>query len=998
MKKLASIVLCLGSAAMACTGKDPNPFVLGGKRMVEARLDAVDYAKCCAKPAIRTSCDEAVRNREEALALLVVARGDCLDKAVRAIATHSPGDLAAAYLIRAEREDDPVYLLRALETARGFNRALAQERLGLRKQAIASWDSVVREGSQWAAEARKRRDALTKPQPQFPREDLNRALEARDEAKVRKIARAFPVDAARYFESTLSDLEAACLLADALAAKGELYPQTVMDAMLRTKDRHALDEGIRAFVDSGRKDLEKLERAAALLERAENPLLLAVQYWIAAARFNRDDVLPLLDQTAARLRSDYRELTSRIHTLRATALEFRDAYLQAHVAYEIAYRAAASDPTIVAAVLARRSENYTTIGNPRHALRDSVAALRRIDHVADPNARHHAYASAAAAAEALGYPGIALQYRTAAVEESRRMVLAAPGTRADVPKKHLAISLRARAEIYLALRNDTAARADLTEAVTLAEAAANTGIRDLLMMRLHQVRGEALLKTDPAMAEAELTKAIKLADEQHSTYQAVLHFSRAAASRSEADVATALAILREEARRLVKRESRGQYEQLWSGYFGRFQDMHHQMIESRLAAGDVEGALLYLEQARAFEPMQLLLQSHTVPPGFRALETREDLGRHLAGIRNDTVILQYLVLKERTYTWVLTTGRAAVFRQSVGREKIQRWVDEVATAVRSGQSFEGPMRAAYAELFEEPLARVASRDRLVIIPDGPMHGLPFAALQPAKDRYLVERASIATAPSASIHFYTVARDRQLARDRDPSVLLAGDPVPHPQSNLRALEHARAEVQELARDYYGDALVLIGADATVPRFLDAAKRSTIVHFAGHGVASPQQPWNSRLMLTPSGTDSGELTAERLMQTRSELEKTRLVILGACSTAGGQPVGPEGLAPLVRPLIAANVPAVVGTLWNVNDATTKDLLVSLHCHYRHGDDVAVALRKAQLERLRNNPMTWAAFQVVGHAESPYARPVALEEKRCDYLCAQNSVQRPDGLHPQ
>jgi CHAT domain-containing protein len=124
-----------------------------------------------------------------------------------------------------------------------------------------------------------------------------------------------------------------------------------------------------------------------------------------------------------------------------------------------------------------------------------------------------------------------------------------------------------------------------------------------------------------------------------------------------------------------------------------------------------------------------------------------------------------------------------------------------------------------------------------------------------------------------------------------------------------------------------------------------------------------------------------------------------VLAACSTASGESVGPEGLAPLVRPLIAARVPAVVGTLWDVKDtATIKDLLVSLHRHYRNGADVAVALQQAQLAMLREPARTWAPLQVVGYAASPYAPHAAQEELTSEYVRTENSLHRPDGLHPQ
>ena len=88
--------------------------------------------------------------------------------------------------------------------------------------------------------------------------------------------------------------------------------------------------------------------------------------------------------------------------------------------------------------------------------------------------------------------------------------------------------------------------------------------------------------------------------------------------------------------------------------------------------------------------------------------------------------------------------------------------------------------------------------------------------------------------------------------------------------------------------------------------------------------------------------------------------------------------EGVAPLVRPLLAAGVPAVIGSLWDVDDATTEELMVSFHRHYEEGSDAAEAMRAAQLgllSKTNHNPglrsvLAWAPFQVIGHASSPFA----------------------------
>jgi len=262
-----------------------------------------------------------------------------------------------------------------------------------------------------------------------------------------------------------------------------------------------------------------------------------------------------------------------------------------------------------------------------------------------------------------------------------------------------------------------------------------------------------------------------------------------------------------------------------------------------------------------------------------------------------------------------------------------------------------------------------------------MNGIPFAALQSGKTRrYLVEDAVIETAGSAKLYLFSLLRDAQMARRPDPQVLVIGDPafdrtLPIAEG-LRRLSGARREADAIFAIYQPHALVRDDNEATVPEFLDLASKSAVVHVAAHAIANPEYPWRSLILLAPSANDSGILEAQDIMRKKVKLDRTRLVVLSACNSAGGLPIGPEGVAPLVRPLIVAGVPAVVGALWDVSDATSKDLLVSFHRRYRQGDDAAVALRAAQLELLKSAKpglrpvLVWAPFQVIGHASSPFA----------------------------
>jgi CHAT domain-containing protein len=902
---------------------------------------------------------------------------------------------------------DPVELLHALETAKGVYRARLQERLGLIGEAIHSWDEIARERSEWSTEAAQHRNRLQQlPDPlrEWNPGDLKSALDRRDAAALTKITRAFPADAAGLFETSgLRDRERARRFATALAAAGEHYPIAVVEAMERTSDTKALEQGLAAMKRGD------YRRAATLLERAGNPLHLAARYY---ATLPSSGPISMLDTTLPYLKPEYRELASRIHTWRANLVEFDNGYLAAHADYDRALAFAKDEPTATARTLGRRSWNYCFIGDTEAAFRDAHRAVSLLPRVADTNARNTAYAAAAMAARQLGHPLTALHYQNAAVADILRAVRAA-ATPIDLAyaKRELVGALRARAAIHVELGRNTDAEGDLAEAADLAEAVEQPEYRDLFRMRIREVRGQTLFKVHPAKAATAFREAIELAKDQDSTYRAMLHFQLAEARRNagdrqaDDDIAAAMKILRDEVRNALAAKPEVASQPLWDPYFSRFREMYHELIETRIDTDDEESAFVAAELARAFEPMQILLQSKSAPPGVRPIETVDDLRQAQANLPDDTVILQYLVLPERTLTWIVTREEVIPLRQRATRKQVEGWVTDAVAGVAAGQpeAFKTAMRAAYGELFRDPLKKVRpSKKRIVIVPDESMHGLPFNGLVGADDEgYLIERGSIATAGSTSLYLYALARDRQLSEDSNPPVLLIGNPAFN-SPDFPSLKYAIEEVEELRGEYPG-AEMLTGTDATVRSFLTKAKNAGIIHFAGHAVANAQRPWQSRLLLAPRGQESGELSAERLMKELPKLERTRLVVLGACSTAGGGPVGPQGLAPLVRPLIGARVPAVVGSLWDVRDASTKELLVSLHCHYRHGDDVAVALRNAQLERLRKQeptitPMQWAAFQVVGYAASPYPRLIALEDPNSEHVCTQDSLHRPDGLHSQ
>jgi CHAT domain-containing protein len=268
-------------------------------------------------------------------------------------------------------------------------------------------------------------------------------------------------------------------------------------------------------------------------------------------------------------------------------------------------------------------------------------------------------------------------------------------------------------------------------------------------------------------------------------------------------------------------------------------------------------------------------------------------------------------------------------------------------------------------------ARVEPQSRVIFVPDKWLHFVPFSALYDAvTDSFVVERYETGIAPSLELYAQSVSRYAALTESRRmPNVLAVGNPSFDAQLvSLPRLPGAELEAKRVAGLYPG-ARLLLNEQATKRALLRDAAVSNVVHFAGHGVVSPDAPLLSHLVLAPDEGDaaSGMLTARELFGIR--LPITRVAILSGCRTASGRLSETEGVSSLARALFAAGVPAVVASLWTVDDATTADFFASYHQRLSQGDDPTEALRQTQLEWLGHDKdgwrdfSTWAAFALFG-----------------------------------
>lgn len=376
-----------------------------------------------------------------------------------------------------------------------------------------------------------------------------------------------------------------------------------------------------------------------------------------------------------------------------------------------------------------------------------------------------------------------------------------------------------------------------------------------------------------------------------------------------------------------------------------------------------------------------------------------------------TVLLQVALGEERSFAWLVDAG-GIVPATLPPRRRFEQLTSGILSAlearstIKPGESPEqhqARVRAAdgrfarqSAELstlllgpFREKLSRTR---RLLIVPDGALNYVPFAALPlPGRATPLISEIEIVRAPSAS----TVAAlrtaetsivPRRLAIAVADPVFDAGDPRstlrPAADSSLSRgsagygrLRFSAVEAENLASFDPARSRVLSGFEANRAAILSGALRGyRIVHFATHAEIDNSRPALSRIVL--SGLDDHGRNIDgslRLFEIYDLRLDAGLVVLSACRSALGREVRGEGLLGLTRGFLYAGASSVVASLWDVEDRSTATLMREFYSNLIVRKlNPAAALRAAQrtmaADTRWSHPYYWAAFHLQGDWNLP------------------------------
>jgi CHAT domain-containing protein/predicted negative regulator of RcsB-dependent stress response len=353
------------------------------------------------------------------------------------------------------------------------------------------------------------------------------------------------------------------------------------------------------------------------------------------------------------------------------------------------------------------------------------------------------------------------------------------------------------------------------------------------------------------------------------------------------------------------------------------------------------------------------LQRHSSDLASLQYGVGESLETIQAAVPEDAFLIEYYQARETTFVCIVGPDLLQVMPLIATRQadEAQRLLRLQLGKNRLGSEYvktftaqlERATKSHLLELYRlmvAPIRHYLDCKRLIFVPHGALHQLPFHALFDG-ERYLLEEYSVSYAPSAGV--YAMCRNRRVEpRQRSLVLGVVGEEIPA----------VRDEVEAVA-DTLGDVDLLLNLEATAARLRELGPKSRFLHIATHGRFRRDNPMFSAIELGDS-----RLTLFDLYQLRLGCE---LVTLSGCGTGLGTIESGDELIGLTRGLLHAGAHSALVTLWDVHDRSTAELMIRFYEQLLANISPADALRLAMLELLDQypHPYYWAPFILVGRS---------------------------------
>jgi CHAT domain-containing protein len=337
-----------------------------------------------------------------------------------------------------------------------------------------------------------------------------------------------------------------------------------------------------------------------------------------------------------------------------------------------------------------------------------------------------------------------------------------------------------------------------------------------------------------------------------------------------------------------------------------------------------------------------------------------------AALTADEALLAYRIGADSLVVFTVSHGRTRAVTAPVSAGRLEarvRTARDLIVRSRTHSDVDWAVLDSLHATLIEPAERSGALDgvrRLILVPDGVLTYLPFAALRDRRGRWLAARYTLATVPSAAA-FLALRTESPSAAAGSQSAVEVFAPW------TAALPATAVEAREIARMVRG-AVVRRDHQASPRMLRQALAANRIVHLATHAELNRNNPLFSRIKLRGPRGGAAPLEVHEVMSLRV---RSDLVFLSGCETglgagAGGGFEAGEDYATLARAFHYAGALQVIATLWRVEDRGAAELAIRFYRHYRPGTG-ADALARAQRELMGGlryeSPFYWAGYVLSG-----------------------------------
>lgn len=327
-----------------------------------------------------------------------------------------------------------------------------------------------------------------------------------------------------------------------------------------------------------------------------------------------------------------------------------------------------------------------------------------------------------------------------------------------------------------------------------------------------------------------------------------------------------------------------------------------------------------------------------------------------------TAWLYPLLLPDRT-EWLLSLGKGLIQRVSIPipatvlKDEVNEFRFELET--RGTRTFLPYAQRLYRWLIAplETMLTTQQITKLIIVPDGVLRTIPFAALHDGK-QFLVAQYAIVTLPSLTLAAPAISSSAAV------KILISG--LSQTVSDYPPLANVVKETHDIQHLYQEKAVLLLDQEFTVNNLAQALRNTpySILHIASHGQFD-SDPHKTFLL-----TYDDKLTMNQLEQLIQLHERRKhpveLLTLSACQTAVGDEQAALGLAGIA---LKAGARSALATLWFIDDKATALLIREFYRQlHQQQQSKAKSLQRAQQLLLQHNryqhPALWAPFLLIGH----------------------------------